>query len=394
MLTDAKIKTLKPKDKIYRILDSDRLYIEVRPTGKKIWRFKYTLNKKEGTISFGEYPSISLADARKLREKAKEQLAKDLNPSEEKKKEKQLKHTVSKNTFRAVAEEFIAKKLANRSEGYVKQFQACLERDVYKYIGSKNVKDITSADILYITTMTMKRIQEQSPHTTGESAALQNQTHIGSVIRYAITTLRAEYDPTYAVRGSISKPDTKHARALSKKEIVYFRDGLKRYTGFATVKNAGAMLLYSMLRSIEVRRMKWEYVNFEEKTITFPREVMKKKRIHIVPITHQIMEILLEQQQIIKPSGYIFPGVFQDGMLSVTTLNRMLLYVGMKDVTTHDFRATASTYLNEKGYSAEWIEKQLAHADDNKIRASYNHAQYLDDRRKMLQDWADMVDGW
>lgn len=230
-------------------------------------------------------------------------------------------------------------------------------------------------------------------HGTGEVSAIQNRTFIGGVMRYAIATLRAEYDPTYAVKNVVERPEIEHARPMEKHEAAQLRNKLSNY-GSTTVRNAGLVMLYSMLRTIEIRRMKWDYVDFEARTITFPKEMMKKKRIHIVPMSDQVFNILQEQRSLVGNREYVFPAIYQDGMLSATTMNKMLDYIGLSDVTAHDFRATASTLLNEKDYDDKWIEKQLAHADGNKTRATYNHAKYLESRRKMLQDWADIVDSW
>ncbi len=201
-------------------------------------------------------------------------------------------------------------------------------------------------------------------------------------------------EPTYAVKDALERPEIEHARPMTKREAKQLITKLMNYQGSTTVKNAGLTMLYSMLRTIEIRRMKWEYVDFEDKTITFPKEMMKKRRIHIVPMSEQIFQILQEQLFLVGNREYVFPSVYKKGMLSATTLNRMLDYVGLSDVTAHDFRATASTILNEKDYENDWIEKQLAHAEANKTRATYNHAKYLANRRKMLQDWADIVDNW
>ncbi|EYD53167.1 phage integrase family protein [Acinetobacter baumannii 25493_4] len=241
---------------------------------------------------------------------------------------------------------------------------------------------------------TIARVKRQKNHGTGEVSAIQNRTFIGGVMRYAIATLRADYDPTYAVKNVVERPEIEHARPMEKYEAVQLRNKLNSYGGSTTVKNAGLVMLYSMLRTIEIRRMKWEYVDFEARTITFPKEMMKKKRIHIVPMSDQVFNILQEQRNIVGNREYVFPAIYQDGMLSATTMNKMLDYIGLSDVTAHDFRATASTLLNEKDYDDKWIEKQLAHADGNKTRATYNHAKYLESRRKMLQDWANIVDSW
>lgn len=396
MLSDSKIRSAKPKAKLYRIGDSDGLCIEIKPNGKKYWRYRLQWLKKTQMMSLGEYPIVGLAEARTKRDEAKSLVASGINPVEEKENQKKAKSDEYENRvlFKHVAAEYKAEKLKNRSERYQEAFQRALDKDILKVIGDKDIKEVTSADVLTIMKKTIARVKRQKNHGTGEVSAIQNRTFIGGVMRYAIATLRAEYDPTYAVKNVVERPEIEHARPMEKHEAVQLRNKLNSYGGSTTVKNAGLVMLYSMLRTIEIRRMKWEYVDFEERTITFPKEMMKKKRIHIVPMSDQVFNILQEQRNIVGNREYVFPAIYQDGMLSATTLNKMLDYIGLSDVTAHDFRATASTLLNEKDYDDKWIEKQLAHADGNKTRATYNHAKYLESRRKMLQDWANIVDSW
>ncbi|OCY91347.1 tyrosine-type recombinase/integrase [Acinetobacter pittii] len=396
MLSDSKIRSAKPKEKLYRIGDSDGLCIEIKPNGKKYWRYRFQWLKKTQMMSLGEYPIVGLAEARTKRDEAKSLVASGINPVEEKENQKKAKSDEYENRvlFKHVAAEYKAEKLKNRSERYQEAFQRALDKDILKVIGDKDIKEVTSADVLTIMKKTIARVKRQKNHGTGEVSAIQNRTFIGGVMRYAIATLRADYDPTYAVKNVVERPEIEHARPMEKHEAVQLRNKLNSYGGSTTVKNAGLVMLYSMLRTIEIRRMKWEYVDFEERTITFPKEMMKKKRIHIVPMSDQVFNILQEQRNIVGNREYVFPAIYQDGMLSATTLNKMLDYIGLSDVTAHDFRATASTLLNEKDYDDKWIEKQLAHADGNKTRATYNHAKYLESRRKMLQDWADIVDSW
>ncbi|HEM7796800.1 tyrosine-type recombinase/integrase [Acinetobacter baumannii] len=396
MLSDSKIRSAKPKEKLYRIGDSDGLCIEIKPNGKKYWRYRFQWLKKTQMMSLGEYPIVGLAEARTKRDEAKSLVASGINPVEEKENQKKAKSDEYENRvlFKHVAAEYKAEKLKNRSERYQEAFQRALDKDILKVIGDKDIKEVTSADVLTIMKKTIARVKRQKNHGTGEVSAIQNRTFIGGVMRYAIATLRAEYDPTYAVKNVVERPEIEHARPMEKHEAVQLRNKLNSYGGSTTVKNAGLVMLYSMLRTIEIRRMKWEYVDFEARTITFPKEMMKKKRIHIVPMSDQVFNILQEQRNIVGNREYVFPAIYQDGMLSATTLNKMLDYIGLSDVTAHDFRATASTLLNEKDYDDKWIEKQLAHADGNKTRATYNHAKYLESRRKMLQDWANIVDSW
>ena len=403
MLSDTKIKSLKPKEKMYRVLDAERLYIEVRPSGKKIWRFKYTLNGKEGTVSFGEYPIVSLAEARKKKDESKALLKDDINPVDDKKKKKIEAVTATTNTFKAVAEEYALEQMKYKSKDYIEQFKRSMRKDIYKVIGHKPVKDVNSSDVLTIMKDTMVRVKKLSHYGTGEAAANQNRRFVSLVMKYAIVTLRADNDPTYAVRSAIESPEIEHARPLEKDARIKLRTRLELYGGTTTVRNACLAMMYSMLRASEIRRMQWSFVDFNEKVIEFPKASRRRKQersnkknhIHLVPMSDQLCALLKEQYEISQNETYVFSAPFKnDEMLARTTLNRALVFIGLPEVTTHDFRATASTLLNEKGYKPDWINKQLAHVEENKTRATYNHAKWLDDRRKMLQDWADIVDSW
>ncbi|WP_462176298.1 tyrosine-type recombinase/integrase [Acinetobacter baumannii] len=394
-LTDAKIKTLKPQEKVYRILDADRLYIEVRPTGVKVWRLKYVLNGKESSMSLGEYPSVTLADARQLKDEVRAKLAKGIDPVDSRKKERQAMQGKVANTFDIVAKEYFEQRLNNKSDIYKTSFITSLKKDISPVIGKKDVKDVTAADVLKIIQNTVKRVSKQKNFGTGETTAIQNRKFVGAVMRYAIATLRAENDPTYAVRDVIERPKINHAKPLDRDERRIIRTNIDNYNGSETVQNAGFILLYSMLRSVEIRKMEWPWVDFDKRLVEFPREVMKKYRLHVLPMSDQVYEILKKQYKNSGNKKYVFPAIYKpDGMLDKSTLNRMLKYIGLNDVTAHDFRATASTLLYEKGYEEAWIERQLAHAESNKTKASYDHSQHLDARRKMMQDWADIVDSW
>lgn len=403
MLTDTKIKSLKPRDKAYRIADHNGLCIEIRPTGTKLWRYRYRFENKASMLSLGEYPRVSLAEARKNRDDAKALLSEGKNPAIARREEKVVQSVKNANTFKVVAEEYIAEVLKNRSETYVGKVKWSLETDIFPVIGAKSVADVTAAEVLYIAKSTITRVRTTGARGTGEVTASNNIKIIGAVMRYAIATLRAENDPTYAVRGSINRPDVEHAQPLSKEQQVQFRKGVDNYHGTATVKNALLTLAYTMLRSIEIRRMKWEYIDFEERLITFPistrsnsqERTMKKNRIHLVPMSDQLFNVLKSQYTETGNKEYVFSSAYSSATtIGSATLNSALKKIGLKNSTSHDFRATASTILNELDFDDDWIEKQLAHAEQNKVRASYNHAKYISQRRKMLQDWADIVDKW
>ena len=402
MLSDSKIKTLKPLSKVHRVTDSDGLCIEIKPNGKKVWRFRFRYLGKSLMMTLGEYPIVGLAEARRKRDDAKVDLANDINPIEKRRESRAAAVTEIENTFENIANEYALKRLNDKSQDYNERFNGVMRRDVYPLIGKKDVREITSADVLKIMNESIKRISKQSNFGTGEYSAIQTRKFIGAVMRYAIATLRADYDPTYAVRDAIKSPRVEHAQPLSQDAAKLFRSKIDSYQGSMTVKNAGLSMLYSMLRSIEIRRMQWDFVDFDQRIITFPisstrsgqERTMKKDRVHIVPMSNQLFDLLKKQYELTSNRPYVFASVYKDGMLGESTLNAMLSYIGLKGVTSHDFRATASTVLNEKGYDEDWVELQLAHSSDNKTRASYNHAKYLDQRRKMLQDWADIVDSW
>ena len=231
MLNDTKLRTLKPTEKLYRITDFDGLCIEVKPTGKKFWRFRFRFLDKALMMTLGEYPVVGLAEARRLRDDAKSLLHKGINPIEDRVEKKQEERNASKNTFRLVAEEYIENKIADRTEKYKQQMRDSFERDVYKVIGNKAVKDVTSHDVLKIMENTLKRVQSQNNYGTGEVTAIQNRKFIGAVMRYAIATLRADYDPTYAVRDVIERPEVEHARPLEKQELRILRTKIDTYKG-------------------------------------------------------------------------------------------------------------------------------------------------------------------
>ncbi len=402
MLNDTKIKKLKPMEKAYRIADQGGLCIEVRSTGTKLWRVRYRFAGKASMISLGEYPIVGLAEARQKQEEIKALLANNIDPAAHRQQEKAAL-LCDENSFEAIAKEYVANRLQDKSQTYIDAFHRAMEKDIYKVIGRKNIKDVTSADVLKIMQNTVKRVKGQDNRGSGEVTAIENRKKIGSVMRYAIATLRAENDPTYAVREVIARPEVEHARPLSLTERKIFRARIDSYGGAESTINSILFLFYTMLRTIEVRRLQWSFIDFKERTITFEKQtreqlkkgmrLTKKNRTHVVPMSEQVYQLLLKQKKLTGRKKYVFEGVYNGGMMPATTINRALQYI-MQNVTAHDFRATASTLLNELGYEEKWIETQLAHADENKTRASYNHAKYLADRKKMMQDWADIVDSW
>ena len=403
MLNDTKIKKLKPMDKSYRIADQGGLCIEVRTTGTKLWRVRYRFAGKASMISLGEYPIIGLAEARQKQEEIKTLLANNIDPAVHRVQQKLDLNNIDKNSFAIIANEYASERLSEKSQTYIDAFHRSMEKDVFDIIGHKNIKDVTSADVLKIMQNTVKRVQDQGNRGTGEVTAIENRKKIGSVMRYAIATLRAENDPTYAVREVIERPEVEHARPLTPAERKYFRSRINSYGGAESTVNSIMCLFYTMLRTVEIRRMQWSFIDFENRTITFEKQtreqlkkgmrLTKKNKTHIVPMSEQVYQLLQRQKKLTGRKTYVFEAVYNGGMMPATTINRALQYI-MQNVTAHDFRATASTLLNELGYDEKWVEKQLAHQEANKTKATYDHSKHMAERRKMLQDWANIIDSW
>ncbi len=403
MLNDTKIKQLKPRDKMYRMADHSGLCIEVRPNGSKHWRFRYRFLGKASMLSLGEYPVVSLATARQKTIDQKTLLDQNIDPAKYRLEEKEQAKLKSESTFKDIALEWYEVKKNKRSESFRLTVEKAFARDLFPAFGSKDLKTITPHDVLRMQKDTIKRVSKQMNHGTGESTAIRNRQLVNSIFNYAIANLRCESNPAISLGQTVERPPKQTARPLTSDEKSRFNSALKNSRSTEMVKNSILLLLYSMMRSIEVCRLRWEWVDFENRLITIPPATkeqldqgernIKMNRTHLVPISDQIFKIL-ESQKLQSNDEYVFCSVFNKSkIMNKTTINRALGSMGF-EFTAHDFRATASTLLHEAGYSSEWIELQLAHVDKNAVRGTYNHAQNLEERRKMMQDWADMVDSW
>lgn len=403
MLNDTKIKQLKPRDKMYRMADHSGLCIEVRPNGSKHWRFRYRFLGKASMLSLGEYPVVSLATARQKTIDQKTLLDQNIDPAKYRLEEKEQAKLKSESTFKDIALEWYEVKKNKRSESFRLTVEKAFVRDLFPAFGGKDLKTITPHDVLRMQKDTIKRVSKQMNHGTGESTAIRNRQLVNSIFNYAIANLRCESNPAISLGQTVERPPKQTARPLTSDEKSRFNSALKNSRSTEMVKNSILLLLYSMMRSIEVCRLRWEWIDFENRLITIPPATkeqldqgernIKMNRTHLVPISDQIFKIL-ESQKLQSNDEYVFCSVFNKSkIMNKTTINRALGSMGF-EFTAHDFRATASTLLHEAGYSSEWIELQLAHVDKNAVRGTYNHAQNLEERRKMMQDWADMVDSW
>lgn len=403
MLNDLKIKQLKAKEKVYRVADHSGLCIEIRPTGKKFWRYRYRFLNKPQMLTIGQYPEISLSYARSKATEMREQLAKDIDPAVFKKNERLEALQSQNDTFSAIAKEYCNHKRSSKSENWLYVRELSYVVDIFPMIGNKPIKDVTSVDIKNIMDSALKRVQK-SGKGTGENKSILVRQHIAEVMQYAIISDKLNNDPTYALRGYVQKPEVENAQPINTKDRKLIMPSIDKYTGSISTKNALKALIYTMLRTIEIRRGLKEYIDFEARTWTIPvasksdilagKRNMKKNRIHIVPLSDQVIDILKAQFAAYPDSPYIFPGINSNTMIGPTTLNQAFRNMNLGHITMHDFRATASTDLNEANYNSNWIELQLAHVKGDKVKATYDHAKWLNDRRKMMQDWANIVDSW
>lgn len=405
MLNDTKIKQLKPQDKTYRVADQGGLCIEVRTNGSKLWRFRYRYLGTAKMISLGEYPLVTLAQARQKTLEQKLLLDQNIDPSQNRQEEKSKALLNQACTLQSVATEWYEKRKDKKSVSYKRSVEKAFEKDIFPTLGKKDIKKITAFDVLQMQEKTMKRVSKQGNYGTGESTAIFNRQLVSQVIDYAIATSRCEYNPVSALRNTVERPPKITARPMTDEEKAVFNSRLASYNGATTTKNAIKTLIYSMLRTVEVIRLRWEWVNFDTDLIRIPpatteqrnkgQRNIKKDREHLVPISKQLKQILLNQLEQTKNSELVFSSVFDvTKKMNNTTVNRALGNMGFESLTAHDFRATASTMLHGLGYPSDHVEIQLAHVDKNVVRGTYNHASYIDERRKMMQDWADIVDSW
>lgn len=382
-ITDNKIKQSKPKDKPYKIFDGNGLYLEVRPSGAKHWRYKYRIDGKENLFAIGPYPEVTLMEARKIRQDSRELVKRGIHPSHARSQALISQIDENNNTFLFVANELLLKKEKSWSEAYRRSVSNMLKKHVFPKIGNIPMRSITPHAILAII---------QNVASTAPSVAINCKLIIGAVFRYAVLTLRADNDPTSILVGIIEKPDVKHAEAIPPEHIGYCLNKLETYGGRRVTSLAIQLMIYTFVRTIEVRRCQRSDIDLEARLWIIPENKMKKRRKHIVPLSDQVIEILKEAIKISGDSVYLFPNSRRpDDMISNTTFNRAFQYIGFEN-TGHDFRATASTYFYENGWDSNHIEMQLAHAERNQTRAAYNHAEYLPQRTKMMLHWADYLD--
>ncbi|NDV24432.1 tyrosine-type recombinase/integrase [Desulfovibrio sp. JC022] len=391
LLTVKKIEKAPAKSRTYDLSDGNALYVRVKPTGGKsfIYRFRRPDTGKQRVLTYGMFPDISLKEARLMHAEAKALIAKGIDPSENKKQNRI--QSSGENLFKSIAEQWLERNKPEWSQKTYRTNTGRLTNHVFPYIGSMPIAEISAQNILTL----LHRIESKGTIETARRVS----SLCSQVFRYAVFLDKIEYDPVQRVKRALpptSKTKKHRAYLNSPKEIGGLVRALEGYTGHYIVKQALRVGLYTFTRSIEVRGMEWDEIDFENKEWRIPAERMKMKEPHIVPLSRQVMDILTEVKALNHPSNYVFPSVFSKGrILSENTFNVALRRSGYtkEQLCFHGFRATCATRLYEQGWAGDVIERQLAHVERNGVKASYNHATHLEDRRKMMQWLADDFDG-
>ncbi len=389
MLTNTAIKAMKPKDKPYKRSDSGGLYLYVTPSGSKLWRLAYRWSGKQKTLAIGTYPEVTLEGAREARMQARRLLIQGIDPSAAKQAAKREYEAQTKNTFGAIADEWLA---MQRREGKAEATLRKIEWLVglaKNGLAEKPIAAIQPAEVLAV----LRRVEAQG---NLESARRLRGT-MGRVFRYAIATARAENDPTYALKGALTAPTVTHRAAITDKvQLGHLLRDIDAYSGNFGTRAALQLLPILFVRPGELQAMAWEEIDFDNRLWTIPAERTKMRRDHLVPLPRQAVEILETHRPITRGHGYIFrSNRTARKPISNNTLNAALRRMGYEkdQVTAHGFRATASSLLNESGlWSPDAIERQLAHVEVNEVRRAYARSAYWDERVRMMQWWADFLD--
>jgi integrase len=386
-LTELQVRNAKPRQKPYKLLDDRGLYLLITPSGSRLWRLRFTLHGRENMHSLGAYPDVSLARAREKRDDARRLIADGVNPSVH----RRATRSAQANTFNSVSEEWLAMMEGKLAAVTLKEARRQLLKLLGPYIGSRPIGDIEPVDLLG----PLKRIESRGRNET----AHKTKRRAGQVFRYAISTGRAKRDPTRDLKDALAPVRTKHRAAITEPQRVgELLRAIHSYQGQPTTEVALKLLPLVFVRSQELRYASWEQFDLDGRHPEWriPFRIMKAQEYHVVPLARQAVELLKDLLPITGPYGLLFPSLRAGNRpMSNNTINAALRRLGYpsEDVCGHGFRTTASTLLNEQGYPPDVIELQLAHAERNKVRAAYNRAKRIAERREMMQAWADYLDG-
>lgn len=393
-LNDKAVSAAKPRDKDYKLADGDGLFLLVKSNGSKLWRLKYRVGGKEKLLSFGQYPTVSLKDARESTQEARKLMTKGFDPMEQKKAAKlaSIASPSDIETVEAIAREWFSKFSSQWVDSHSSKVMRRLERDLFPWLGKDKIKTVTPAGLLAV----LRRVEVRGALDT----AHRLHQNCGQIWRYAVATGRAERDITGDLRGAIPPARETHLGAITEPtEIATLLRSIREYKGSEVVRLALQLAPLVFVRPGELRQAEWTEFDIEGKLWTIPAGRMKAKRIHVVPLSEQSVAILEELKAVSGKGKYLFPSPRSfTRCLSDVAILAALRRMGYtkEEMTAHGFRAMASTNLEQLGYDVRLIELQLAHADQDQVRAAYKretHLLRLDERKQMMQQWADYLDG-
>ena len=386
-LTDINIKKAKPGIKTRKLSDGGGLFIQIEPTGGKLWRYKYRFEGKQKLLALGKYPDVSLQEAREQHQEARKQLAQGIDPAASKKARKTAGAERAANSFEVVAREWFQMWKTDKAESHYRKVIGRLEKDVFPYIGSRPVADMSAPEVLTV----IRRIESRGVCET----ARRVKENISQVMRYAIATGRADRDPCPDLRGALKPATVKHMPTLTKpEEVAELLHAIDGYKGGQVVRAALRLAPLVFVRPGELRAAKWADIDLDRAEWKFTTS--KTKTEHLVPLSRQAVEILEDIHPLTGDGEYVFPNVRPGRPISDATLNRALQTMGYdtaNDICPHGFRAMARTLLAERlHFPAEVIEHQLAHKVPDALGTAYNRTKFLAERKTMMTAWADYLD--
>jgi integrase len=387
-LSDAAIRKAKAGARPTKLSDGGGLFLLLNPNGSRLWRLKYRFEGKEKLLAFGAYPEVSLKDAREQRDDARRQLAAGYDPSLARKAQKTAAADRAANSFEIVAREWFGLTKEKWESEYADLVLHRLERDMFPWLGSRPIAEITPLELLTV----LRRIEQRGAIDLTHRA-LQK---CGQIFRYAVVTGRATRDPTTDLRDAL-KPAQKrhHASIQDPKAVGELVRAIRDYMGAFETRCALLLGMLTFVRPGELRKAEWSEFDCDRAEWRIPASRMKMKEQHIVPLSTQSLAVLKELHSATGHGRYLFPSIRTSARpMSENTVNAALRRLGYtrEEMTGHGFRSTASTLLNELGWSSDAIERQLSHGERDEVRGAYNFAEYLAVRRKMMQAWADHLD--
>lgn len=387
-LTDTKLQRLQPRERSFQVADGNGLYVEVQPTGKKVWRMQYRIGGRDGRkekVTLGEYPAYSLVEARRWRDDCRAKIVRGQSPARAKQAKKAAAAEAEKDTVRAFAEAWFAD-VVNRTNSEPRNIRRILNKDVLPAIGGMPVGEVAVEDVLKVTDAIKAR--------GADHMALHTRNAMKRLFAYAIARGKTQFNPAAAVEARFIATARSRDVALSSQEIGRLLRGIYQASVKRQHKLALHLLILCMVRKSELLEARWEEIDFDKAEWNIPAERMKKDKPHLVPLSEQALVMFEELRALSSGSEWVLPsrGSLRKP-IAKTTLNNVVrsLDLEVRDFVIHDFRRTASTHLHEAGFNSDWVEKALAH-EQKGVRGVYNRAEYLPQRREMLQWWANFVD--